>query len=691
MTLGTLSPVTYAELEINTMQEREQQCVNAIRALSMDAVQQANSGHPGMPLGVADMIYTVWMRFLHHVPSDVTWPNRDRFVLSAGHGSMALYSMLHLTGYDLSLDDIKQFRQYGSRTPGHPEYRLTPGVETTTGPLGQGIGNAVGMALAERVLASRFNRPNFPIVDHYTYVICSDGDFMEGVSYEVASLAGHLKLGKLIVLYDKNRISIDGSTDLSFTEDVGQRFESAGWHVQSIDGHARDGIEQAVAAAQAATDQPSLIVCHTHIGFGSPNRQDSAKSHGEPLGVEEVRLTKRALNWPEEPLFFVPGEVYEHMRQQNAYHLERYREWHDMMVRYREVYPDMAQMWDSMMDGGLPDNLESLMPVFEPSQKGIATRVASGQIINAIESALPGLIGGSADMHGSTGVTIKSSSPLQAGHYEGRNIYYGVREHGMAAIMNGLALHGGLLPFSGGFFTFVTYMKPSLRMAALMHLQVIHVCTHDSIGVGEDGPTHHPIEHLATLRALPNFYVVRPSDATETTIAWQMALERRNGPTAIILTRQAVPILDRSGTPYGRFGGLAPASEASRGAYTLYSAPEPQIILIATGSEVHLALGALSALEAQDIRVRVVSMPCWERFAEQPRAYRDAVLPPHITARVAIEAATPFGWERHVGAKGQIVAIDTFGVSAPGDQVYAHVGMTVERVVAVALETLSAQ
>lgn len=657
----------------------------------MDAVQQAKSGHPGMPLGIADAAYVLWMRFLKHNPVNPAWQDRDRFVLSAGHGSMALYSLLHLSGYDLSIDEIKRFRQLGSATPGHPEYGRTPGIETTTGPLGQGITNAVGMAMAERCMAVRFNRPDFPIVDHYTYVIASDGDLMEGVSYEAASLAGHLKLGKLIVLYDSNGISIDGDTDQTFTEDVALRFTAAGWHVQDIDGHARDAVEQALVEARAEPRQPSLIICHTHIGYGSPNRQDTAKSHGEPLGEEEVRLTKRALGIPEEPTFFVPGEVYEHMEQCIETGVQQDRAWQELMIRYREVHPELAHLWDAMWERQMPDNWETLLPSFEPGGKGIATRAASGQMINALAPLLPGLIGGSADMHGSNATYIKSSSPLQADNFMGRNIFYGVREHAMGAIMNGLALHGGLLPFAGTFLIFCNYMQPAIRMAAMMQLRVVYIFTHDSIGVGEDGPTHQPVEHVPTLRLIPNLNVVRPADANEVSMAWRMALERTDGPTALVLTRQALPVLARGNEDFGRYGALAPAEAALRGGYVLYSAPEPQLILIATGSEVSLALEAARVLEQQDVAVRVVSMPCWEVFDQQDVVYREQVLPPHITARLSIEAAVSLGWERYVGIRGRSLGVDTFGVSAPAKEVFKFFGFTVERVVAEATDLLNAQ
>lgn len=657
----------------------EQLCVNTIRGLSIDSVQQANSGHPGMPLGVADVGYVLWTRFLKHNPVDPQWANRDRFVLSAGHGSMLLYSLLHLTGYDLALDDIKQFRQWGSKTPGHPEYGVTPGVETTTGPLGQGVANAVGMALAERHLAERFNRPDFPIVDHYTYVIASDGDIMSGVAHEAASLGGHFKLGKLIVLYDSNRISIDGPTDLTMTEDVGMLFTAYGWHVQSADGHDHEDIAQAIAQAQAEATRPSLIICHTHIAYGSPNKQDNANSHGAPLGVDEVKLTKRALGWPEEPTFYVPDDVYSAMRQAVPRGAAEQESWDELMRRYREEYPDLARLWDQMWLRELPANLDELLPTFAYDAKGLATRAASGKALNILADYLPGLIGGSADLHASNFTLIDKSGPLQADSYTNRNIYYGVREHGMGGIMNGLALHGGFIPYGGTFLIFSDYMRPPIRLSALMKQQVIYVFTHDSIGVGEDGPTHQPIEQLASLRLIPDLLVVRPADATETAMAWKIALERKDGPTVLVLTRQNLPILaPREEHP--QYGKLGPAAGTLRGGYVLSSPEKPDVILIATGSEVSLALDAAQLLAQQDIAARVVSMPCRDIFDQQEQAYRDEVLPPAITARVVIEAAVSMSWEPYAGPHGRIIGIDHFGASGPFKELFRHFGFTPERV-----------
>lgn len=672
-----------------TLDSIMKQCANAVRILSMDAVQKANSGHPGMPMGMADAAIVLWDKFLKHNPNDPAWPNRDRFVLSAGHGSMLIYSLLHLTGYDLPLEELKQFRQWGSKTPGHPEYGHTPGVETTTGPLGQGIANAVGMAFAERYLAKRFNRPDYPIVDHYTYVIASDGDLMEGVSHEACSLAGHFKLGKLIVLYDRNGISIDGPTDLTFTEDVGKRFEAYHWHVQHVDGHDMAAVEQAIAAAQAETERPSLIICHTHIAYGSPHKQGTAESHGAPLGEDEVRLTRQNLGWTNMEPFAVPDEVYTHMRQALARGAAWQQSWETMMSNYRATFPELAARWDAMWEKQLPDNLEQLLPVFKPDKKGIATRVASGTIINALAPAIPALLGGSADLHASNNTLVKGTGPIDAS-FEGGNIYYGVREHAMGSMMNGMALHGGILPFGGTFLVFSDYMRPAIRMAALMGLQVIYVFTHDSIGLGEDGPTHQPVEHLHALRIIPNLHTIRPADANETAVAWRMALERRDGPTALVLTRQAIPVFDRE-SDFGIHGKLAPATEAVRGAYVLYSAPNPTIILMASGSEVSIALEAALLLEAKGVAVRVVSMPCWEVFNAQDMAYRNQVLPPSVPNRVAIEASFQTGWGRYTPEmrRRRIIAMTTYGASAPGPELFKRFGFTPEAVVALAEELLA--
>jgi transketolase len=565
-------------------------CTNAIRILAMDAVQQARSGHPGMPLGMADAAYVLWSRFLKHNPADPTWADRDRFVLSAGHGSMLLYALLHLSGYDLSLDELRNFRQVGSRTPGHPEYGHTPGVETTTGPLGQGLATAVGMAIAERYLAEQFNRADYAPVDHYTYVIAGDGDLMEGISHEAAGLAGHLKLHKLIVLYDDNQISIDGSTDLAFTEDTHARFAAYGWQVLAVDGHNQAEVAAAIAQARTSTEQPTLIACRTTIGFGSPNRAGTNKAHGEPLGVEEVALTREALGWSDPTPFAVPEEVYTVMRRALQTGSERQQTWNELVERYRTAYPDLAEQMDAMLERNLPDNLAEALPTFSADPKGIATRAASGQVINALAPHTPALLGGSADLHGSNNTLIKGASAIQADNWGGRNLYFGVREHAMGAILNGMALHGGFLPYGGTFLVFSDYMRPAIRLAALMGLQVVYVFTHDSIGLGEDGPTHQPIEHLAALRAIPNLFVVRPADANETVAAWQTALARTDGPTALILTRQAVPTLD----PSIRAG-------AAHGGYVLRDVENPQAIVLASGSEVAIAQEAADLLAGRGI------------------------------------------------------------------------------------------
>jgi len=656
-------------------------CANAIRALAIDAVQQANSGHPGMPLGMADAAYVLWTRFLKHNPGDPHWPNRDRFVLSAGHGSMLLYALLHLTGYDLSLDDLKQFRQWGSRTPGHPEYHETPGVEMTTGPLGQGFATAVGMAIAERWLATRFNRAGFPIVDHYTYVIASDGDLMEGISHEAASLAGHLRLGKLIVLYDSNDISLVGPTKLSWSENVADRFAAYGWQVLYADGHNMSSVALALAEAIADDQRPSLIITRTVIGYASP-RAGSHKAHGEPLGVEGVKLTKEALGWPTEPAFYVPLEVYEHMHLAAEVGEGRQREWEAMLNRYRASYPDLAAEWDLLQEGGLPANWHTALPVFPPDPKAKGTRVASGAVLQALAPILPGLLGGSADLHTSDFTYLEGFGSISGDNFQARNLHFGVREHAMGAILNGMALHGGIIPYGGTFLVFSDYMRPSIRLAALMKLRVIYVFTHDSIGVGEDGPTHQPVEHLVALRAIPNVLVVRPADANEVAMAWRLALQRTDGPTAIILSRQNVPTLDRS--------GLGAAEGVLRGGYILRDAESAQALIIATGSEVAVALAAADQLEAEGIAVRVVSMPCRELFDQQEAGYREKVLPSSIPVRVAIEAGRSLGWERYVGCEGTIIGVDRFGASAPFQRIYAEFGLTAERIVAAVKQHLSA-
>ena len=647
-------------------------CINTIRFLAVDAVEQAKSGHPGMPMGAAPMAYVLWIRHLRHNPRDPMWPNRDRFVLSAGHGSMLLYALLHLTGYDLPMEELQCFRQWGSRTPGHPEYGLTPGVETTTGPLGQGFANAVGMAIAEQYLAAHFNRDGFPLFDHFTYVIASDGDLMEGISHEAASLAGHLGLGKLIVLYDDNDISIDGSTDLTFTEDVGARFEAYGWHVQRVDdGNDLVAIDAALWKARAETERPSLIIVRTHIGYGSPNKQDTSAAHGAPLGPEEVRQTKRNLGWPESKTFYVPEEVYRHMRQAVTRGQQWQAEWEALRARYREAHPAEAAELDRWLSRRLPEGWSEGLPTFEAS-KAVATRSASGAVLNVLAPRLPELIGGSADLAESNKTHPKGREAFSRDNRKGGYIHFGVREHAMAAICNGLSLHG-LRAYASTFLVFSDYLRPSLRLSALMGQPVIYVFTHDSIGLGEDGPTHQPIEHLASLRAIPHVVVLRPADATETVEAWKVALERKDGPTVLVLTRQNVPVLDRS--------RLAPADGVRRGAYVLKEAQGAlQAILLASGSEVHVALAAAEQLEAEGIGARVVSMPSWELFRQQEAAYRESVLPPEVTVRVAVEAGVGQGWEQFVGCRGSIVGIERFGASAPGKVLFEKFGFTPERV-----------
>jgi len=655
-------------------------CVNTIRMLAIDGIQKANSGHPGMPMGAASMAYVLWTRFLKHNPLNPKWPDRDRFILSAGHGSMLLYSLLHLSGYDLSLEDIKNFRQWGSRTPGHPEYPLTPGVETTTGPLGQGFANGVGMAIAERFLAAHFNRPDHTIIDHYTYGIVSDGDLMEGISHEAASLAGHLGLGRLIYLYDDNHISIEGNTDITFTEKRTARFEAYGWHVQEVEnGNDLDTIENAIIAAQKKDTRPSLIAVRTHIGYGSPNIQDTSKAHGEPLGPEEVKLTKKNLGWPLEPAFFIPDKALDYFRQAIDIGKELEDKWMARFSLYKETFHELAREFESWMSGGLPGNWDKDIPFFPADSKGIATRVASGTVLNAIAPYVPNLLGGSADLAPSNKTEVKNEEDFQADIYQGRNLRFGVREHGMGAILNGLALHGGVIPYGGTFLVFSDYMRPAIRLAALMGLRVIYVFTHDSIGLGEDGPTHQPIEQLAALRSIPDLVVIRPCDANETAEAWRYAIKSDKGPVALTLTRQGVPVLDRS--------SCSPAAELSRGGYILQDAQngKPDLILIASGSEVKIAMEAAKKLQGKGVDARIVSMPSWELFERQPESYRRQVLDPDITARIAIEAGVSQGWYRYVGNNGEVITLDHFGASAPSGVLYEKFGITADHVIEKAL------
>jgi len=667
-----------------TPQEQlDQLCINTVRMLAADAVQKAKSGHPGMPMGAAAMAYVLWSRFLKHSPVNPRWPDRDRFVLSAGHGSMLLYSLLHLTGYALTLDDIQHFRQWESKTPGHPEFGVTPGVETTTGPLGQGFGNGVGMAIAERWLAAQFNRPGHTIVDHYTYAIVSDGDLMEGVSSEAASLAGHLKLGKLIYLYDDNHISIDGNTSLAFTEDVGRRFEAYGWHVQRlVDGNDLAAVEVAIRAAQTEMSRPSLIVSRTHIGFGSPNKQDSIKAHGEPLGEDEVRLTKQKLGWPLTPAFLIPEEARQEFGKAVARGKVWEMEWDQRFAAYAAAFPEEAARWEEYMSGKLPPGWDADLPTFGPGDPALATRAASGKVLSALSPKVTNLLGGSADLAPSNNTYVQGVPEFHAGSYEGRNFRFGVREHAMGSTANGMALHGGLRPYTGTFLIFSDYMRPAVRLAALTHASVIFLFTHDSIGLGEDGPTHQPIEHLAALRAIPDLSVIRPADAIETVEAWRVALTH-SGPTCLVLTRQNLPVLDRARMQ--RDGGVA------RGAYVLADPPQgpPQAILIATGSEVAVAVGAQRLLAEKGVAARLVSMPSWDLFERQPQSYRDSVLPPAVTARLAIEAAVPLGWHKYVGSKGDVVGMTRFGASAPGPVNMEKFGFTVENVAARVMTLLS--
>jgi transketolase len=626
-----------------------------------------------MPMGAAAMAYVLWTRHLRHNPTNPAWPNRDRFVLSAGHGSMLLYALLHLTGYDLPLEELKRFRQWGSKTPGHPEHGLTPGVESTTGPLGQGIATAVGMAVAQTVNAARFNRPGAPIVDYRVYVIASDGDLMEGLSGEASSLAGHLRLGRLIVLYDDNHISIEGSTSLAFTEDVPARYEAYGWHVQRIaDGNDLGAIDRAITAAQA-DPRPSLIAVRTHIGFGSPHKQDTAEAHGSPLGADEVRLTKRALDWPEDAAFLVPEPARAAFREAVPRGKGAEAAWRQIFEAWAAEHPALAGEWRRTMAGKLPESLAGALPAFTPKDGAMATREASGKVLNAIAPVLPELIGGSADLAPSTSTLVKNGGDYGPDSYGGRNLHFGVREHAMGAVANGMAVTGGLIPYVATFLIFSDYMRPAIRLAALMEQRVVYVFTHDSIGLGEDGPTHQPVEQLAALRAIPNLVVLRPADARETAGAWRAALERRDGPTALALTRQKLPILEGSS-----------ADAVSKGGYVVSDAAgeSPQLILMATGSEVSIAVAAQAELAKLGVRARVVSLPSFELFEAQPDAYRRSVLPPEVAVRLAVEAAVPFGWDRYVGPQGAVLGLRHFGASAPYQVLYEQFGLTPAAVVA---------
>lgn len=682
-----LSPAQLSQLAVNT-----------IRFLSVDAVQKADSGHPGLPLGAAPMAYVLWTRFLQHNPTNPYWFNRDRFVLSAGHGSMLLYSLLYLTGYDLPLEQIKRFRQWGSLTPGHPEHGLTPGVETTTGPLGQGFANGVGMAIAEGHLAARYNRPEHPIVDHYTYILASDGDLMEGVAAEAASLAGHLKLGKLICLYDDNHVTLSATTDITFTEDRARRFAAYGWHTQSVEnGNDLAAIDYALRAAQAESEHPSLILVRTHIGYGSPHKQDTFEAHGSPLGEDEVKATKQALGWPVHPPFYVPDEALAHFRLAVEQGARAEAEWAMKFSEYSKVFPDLADEFQQRMAGDLPQGWDTAIPTFQSDPKGIATRTASGNVLKALAQNLPSLIGGSADLDPSTRTALTAmgdfENPIaEAGNlqgstgggwsYAGRNLHFGVREHAMGSIANGLAVHGGIIPFTATFLIFSDYMRPPIRLAALMEQRVVFVFTHDSIALGEDGSTHQPVEQLASLRAIPNLIVIRPCDANETAVAWRVAIESRDRPVSLILTRQSVPTLDRV--------QFTTAEGLRRGAYILADPPHgtPDLILIGTGSEVRVIVDARNKLAESGIHVRIVSMPSWELFDAQPQHYRDSVLLPSVRARLAVEAGVTQGWCKYVGGEGGVIGVDRFGASAPGEILMHEYGFTVEHVCTRAMELM---
>jgi len=657
-------------------------CINTLRFLAVDAVEKAQSGHPGMPMGDAPMAHVLWTRFLRHNPANPLWPDRDRFVLSAGHGSMLLYSLLHLAGYGITLDDLKAFRQFESKTPGHPEYNPSLGIETTTGPLGQGFANGVGMAIAQRYLAERYNRPGHELFDYRVYAITSDGDLMEGVSNEAASLAGHLGLGNLIYLYSDNRITIEGSTDLAFTEDVAGRFTALGWHVEKVGGLDLDGIAASLASAVEEKARPSLIIARTNIGFGSPGKQDTAGVHGAPLGADEVRATKERLGWPLEPAFHVPPEALDEYRRSVDEGRALEEEWKGRLAAYAKEFPELHRELTALLDGRRDTGWQGSIPSFSVSDGPMATRSASGKVLNAVAPKAPFLIGGSADLAPSNNTALKDLPSFTAEH-AGRNIHFGVREHAMGSVMNGMALSGALVPYGGTFLIFSDYMRPPVRLAALMGLQTVYVFTHDSIGLGEDGPTHQPIEQLAGLRAIPNLTVIRPADAGETAVAWRVALTHESGPVALALTRQKVPVLDR--TRY------APAEGAARGAYVLADPDggEPEVILIATGSEVHIALDAFDDLAARGVRARVVSMPSWELFDAQDSGYRDSVLPPGTRLRIAVEAGCTQGWHRYVGDLGEVIGVDRFGASAPYKVIYERFGITAEAVASRALDLIN--
>jgi len=678
--------------------KRQERCINALRFLACDAIERAQSGHPGLPLGVAAAAYTLWTRHLRHSPEHPAWPDRDRFVLSAGHGSALLYALLHLTGYDLSLPQLQSFRQWGSRTPGHPESQATPGVEITTGPLGQGLANAVGMAIAEAHLAATFNRPGHAIIDHYTYVLAGDGDLMEGVSYESCALAGHLKLGKLVVLFDSNRISLAGSTFLATSEDIAARFAAVGWETITVeDGNDVDAVDRAIQSAKSSQDRPSLIILETIIGLGAPTKSNTSKAHGSPLGADELAAAKEALGWPTAPPFLVPADVRAAFGITCKEGSRRFNDWHGRLDAYRSAHPELSAELERRLAGELPPGWKAAIPTFTPDAKGLATRKASEMVLQALAVPLPELAGGSADLNPSTFTWLKGHGDFQAHgtkpadvqgfvgnawDYSGRNIHFGVREHAMGAMVNGAARHGGLIPYAATFLVFADYMRPPIRLAALSSYPSVFVFTHDSIGVGEDGPTHQPVEQTMSLRLIPNLVVLRPADANETAEAWRIAIERRDGPTALIFSRQALPTLDRA--------DMASASGVRRGAYVLWeTARTPQIILMATGSEIHLALGAARILADRAYEIRVVSFPSWELFADQPAEYQQEVLPDSIGRRIAIEAGRGLGWERYAGPQGRILSVDRFGASAPGAELFERFGLTVPAIVSAAEELLT--
>jgi transketolase len=659
----------------NNSNKLEELSINTIRFLAVDAVQKANAGHPGMPMGCAPIGYLLYRKIMKHNPANPKWLNRDRFILSAGHGSMLLYSLLHLCGYNMPIEQLKQFRQWGSITPGHPEFGLTDGVETTTGPLGQGISNSVGMAIAQAYLQAIFNKDDIKILDHYIYGICSDGDLMEGVSHEAASLAGHLKLGQIIFFYDNNGITIDGPTSLSFSEDVGKRFEAYGWHVQHVeDVNNLKALELALNNAQQVKDKPSIIITRTHIGYGSPNKQDKASSHGSPLGEEEVKLTKQNLGWPLEPSFFIPQEVSEDFKQVAAKGKEFEERWNNLFKEYESKYPKDAKLFKAVMNGDFGEEWKNKIPVFKDDGKKMATRSASGKVLNAIAEFLPTLIGGSADLAPSNDTFLTAYKNFSAENRSGRNFHFGIREHGMASILNGMATYGGIIPYGGTFLVFSDYARGAIRLGSISHIRPIYVFTHDSIGLGEDGPTHQPIEHFAALRAIPGLLFIRPADANETAQAWRVAIEHKDGPVAIILTRQGLPVIDQEKYPS--------AKNLEKGAYIIKDCEGvPDVLILASGSEVSISIKAGEMLQAEGIKARVVSFPCWELFDKQPKEYKDSVLPNNVKARVSVEAGVNLGWEKFIGLDGASVSIEKFGASAPGPILMEKYGFTPENIV----------